>query len=84
MLSAKCYQNDTALGSIKVNITRNAHSYFTRLTKETTTKKRKNIQDAINIIYKASVNDNPTNNEDVSKYIGMHNNNSYYNLLVAE
>ena len=84
MLSTKFYQNNIALGSIKVNIPYNAHSYFARLTKETTSKKRKSIQDAIDIIYKASINDNPTNNEDVSKYFGMNNNNSYYNLLVAK
>ena len=84
MLSVKFHQNDVALGSVEVNIARNVHSYFTRLIKETTTKKRKSIQDAIDKIYKASVNDNPTNNEDVSKCFGMHDDNSYYNLPVAE
>ena len=62
----------------------NACSYFARLTKETTTKKCKSIQDAIDIIYKASINNKFINNEDVSKYFGMYNNNSYYNLPVAE
>ena len=84
MLSTKFYQNNIALGSIKVNIPYNAHSYFARLTKETTSKKRKSIQDAIDIIYKASINNKFINNEDVSKYFGMYNNNSYYNLPVAE
>jgi len=74
LLTNKFEQNISLSRSIESIIARNIKRYFVKLTKDSSTKKRKTIQDEADILFKAAIPDeNETSKIEVMKYFDINN-----------
>ena len=76
------WQNSEIFKGIEKEIVLNAREYFTTLTNSSKTRKRKNIQDKIDLIIHATTNNPNTERNEVYNFFNVHNMYSYKNITV--
>ena len=82
MLTNKFDQNNVVF-SVEHKIALNVKSYFDKLTNDCATKKRKSVQDEMDIAFKAAAHEEVDVKSDVMKHFGVSNFRSYRNLDVS-